>query len=542
MNKLTALVTVAALMPAAACATTTTTTTETTVVEEDYRISVEIPLASATFQDEEILRVDELLDERTEFDSSDFLLDEVVLVARSEGSPGVRGSAELLVLEWRSGRYDIPAGGEGDWYEVRVPAPDDDLGGAWLLDLSGGVTVDFLVAVMSPRPRVVEEKTVHHTRTVYRTVDGHRHAYPTYWIYDPTRYYVYHYHDHVWPYRYFTGVWDFRYYHVGFRPSYHRFGIYRGPYYDHIVWRDRYRADRRRYRHGRDADAWRLQNAGDPRPRARDRALARSNPRLRSLRGESAVQQAVVAPAARPDDARSRYEEAKRSHPRLRQLHRNRNASADASERPSASVRESATAPNRRASRNEADAERRASVRRTVETPRRIPTLRSGVPSSRPTVSERSSRSQPSPRASRSATPAPRASAPRARSQTRASPSASGNVRTRSFQQPRRTAAPTVRDTRASNGNVRTRSFERSNRTQAAPRRSAPPARNSAPASGAEFVESEGAEPVAALARSHERVGSSLARTASCRGPRALAGSGTASALRTPARRRPPAS
>ena len=479
MNRLTVLATVAALMPAAACATTTTTT-ETTVVEEDYRISVEIPLASATFQDEELLRVDELLDERTEFDSSDFLLDEVVLVARSEGAPGARGSAELLVLEWRSGRYDIPAGGEGDWYEVRVPAPDDDLGGAWLLDLSGGVTVDFLVAVMSPRPRVVEEKTVHHKRTVYRTVDGHRHAYPTRWIYDPTRYYVYHYHDHVWPYRYFTGVWDFRYYHVGFRPSYHRFGIYHGPYYDHIVWRDRYRADRR-YRHGRSADAWRLQNAGDPRPRARDRALVRSNPRLRSLRGQGTTQQAAVAPAARPDDARSRYEEAKRSHPRLRQFHRNRNASADATADAAAgsraSVRERPTVRNSRATSSDASASRRTTVR-TTTTPRRIPTLRGSAPSSRGAVSTRTTS-----RAIQRAAPAPRAGAPQVRSQTRASPSTSGNVRTRSFQQPRRATAPPVRNTRSSSGNVRTRSFDRPARTQAAPPRSTPTVRSSASAS-----------------------------------------------------------
>ena len=151
MKQFTAFACLAALVPAAACATTSTTTTYRSVPQDDYRISVEIPLDGTEFADEQILRVNELLDERTEFDSSDFQLDEVVLVARSEGQTSdrdVAGRAELLVLEWRSGAFDIPAGSEGDWYEVRIPAPDEDPGGAWLLDVTGDVAVDFLVVVM----------------------------------------------------------------------------------------------------------------------------------------------------------------------------------------------------------------------------------------------------------------------------------------------------------------------------------------------------------------------------------------------------------
>ena len=254
--------------------------------------------------DERILRINELLDERTEFDSADFQLDEVVLIARSHGvagAPDAAGSAELLVLEWRSGEFDIPVGADGDWYEVRIPAPEDDPGGAWLLDLTGDVTVDFLVVVMEPRPRVVAEKAAHRTRTVYRTVDGRRYAHPTHWVYNPARYYAYQYHDDLWPYRYFAGVWDYRYYHTGFRPDYHRFGYYGGPRFDELYWRDRYRADRRRYRHGYDPVAWRLQDAGNPRPRARYSELKRSNVRLRNFHPQTEVTRSVdVPPAARP--------------------------------------------------------------------------------------------------------------------------------------------------------------------------------------------------------------------------------------------------
>ena len=534
MKRITAFACLAALVPVAACAATTTTKTDRSVAEDDYRISVEIPLDGTEFADEQILRVNELLDERTEFDSSDFQLDEVVLVARSEaatGDPDGAGRAELLVLEWRSGAFDIPAGSEEDWYEVRIPAPDEDPGGAWLLDVSGDVTVDFLVVVMEPRPRVVAEKTTYRTRTVYRTVDGHRHAYPSYWIYDPTRYYVYHYYNNLWPYRYFTGVWDFRYYHVGFRPQYHRFGVYHGPHYDSIAWRDRYRPDRRRYRHGRDAHAWRLDGAGDSRPRARYDDLKRSNVRLRTFHDQGATATATPAPAARPGSTRARYEKAKRTHPRLRQFHRNRSASENAprdesaravagverpsgtrAQRSSAAQRGRVTATPRVAPRavtppasrglgNDYGASRRSTARESTAAPRRIPTLRNTASPRRPAAG-RSARPQAtsparaqapqravSPRlgqgASRRAASSPRATAPTAR-QPRASRPTSGNVRSRTFHRPaatsvRRTAAPaptTARPAPVSSP----RSYQRAAPSRPTPVRSAPPVQRSAPA------------------------------------------------------------
>lgn len=534
MKRFTAFTCLAALMPVAACATTVTETNYRSVDQDDYRISVEIPLDGTEFEDEQILRVNELLDERTEFDSSDFQLDEVVLVARSDGAtdPDVAGQAELLVLEWRSGAFDIPPGSEGDWYEVRIPAPDEDPGGAWLLDVTGDVTVDFLVVVMEPRPRVVAEKTVYRTRTVYRTIDGHRHAYPSYWIYDPTRYYVYHYYNDLWPYRYFTGVWDFRYYHVGFRPHYHRFGIYHGPHYDTVVWRDRYRSDRRRYRHGRDAVAWKLHGAGDARPRYD--ALKRSNVRLRTFHNRNNSAPATAeAPAARPespqpgsarDSARERYEQAKRTHPRLRQFHRNREADAsapqeraarpvsglnradsDRAQRSSASQRgpttatrqavsRPATAPPSRGLGNDYGASRRNSARQSAAGPSRIPTLRSNASPGRPAAGRsahtraatpqraQAPRRTVSPRAGQGATRRAAARAPRATAQPRAVPSSSGNVRSRTFHQRAATSArpaPTVsRPARAS----APRSFERAAPSRPAPVRSAPPVRHSAPA------------------------------------------------------------
>lgn len=480
MRRLATFVSVAALMPAAACATTTTTN-DRSIAEDDYRISVEIPLEEAEFEDDQILRVDELLDERTEFDPGDFQLDEVVLIARSEGVPGspdAAGHAELLVLEWRSGRFDIPAGDAGDWYEIRIPAPDEDPGGAWLLDLSGDVTLDFLVLVMEPRPRVVAEKTVDRTRTVYRTVGGYHRPYPAYWIYDPTRYYVYHYYDDLWPYRYFAGVWDFRYYHVGFRPRYHRFGHYLGPRYDHVHWRDRYRPDRRRYRHGRDPNAWRLVDAGERRPRARYDALKRNNVRLRTFHTEAATPPVAGQSPPRADDSRATYEQAKRTHPRLRQFHRG-SAADDPGERDSAkasavrdrdvgasgrprtgSVR---AAPVRRAAGtvavpgdgglgNDYGASRRGSPRQAAsEAPRRIPTLRNSAPLSRPatvgnarTRPAATSRSSPSarsasPRQTRGVAPrgvrSSRTTAPAARVQPTVRRAASGNIRSRTFQQ-----------------------------------------------------------------------------------------------------------
>ena len=527
MKRFIAFASIAGLLPMAACATTAATGYQS-VPEDDYRISVEIPLEDGELGHEQILRIDELLDERTEFDSGDFQLDEVVLIARSQGvagAPDVAGSAELLVLEWRSGEYDIPVGADGDWYEVRIPAPEDDPGGAWLLDLGGDVAVDFLVVVMEPRPRVVAEKATR-TRTVYRTVDGRRYAHPTYWVYNPARYYTYHYYDDLWPYRYFAGVWDYRYYHVGFRPDYHRFGYYGGPRFDQVHWRDRYRSDRRRYRHGYDPVAWRLQDAGNPRPRARYSELKRSNVRLRNFHPQTEVTRSVDAPQPRGRDAKTRYEEAKRTHPRLRQFHRNSNAagpqdastSANAAARPSAPVRRpTATAPPRRATTtvrrapqpdtssgpglgNDYGGAHRASpsARQTSDVLRRIPTLRNGATRSRSgtpgnvqtrrvaptratngapnaTRRERSVSPRLNRGAERLANPTPRARAPVPRQPRAARRSSNTNVRARTFQ--RRTApthvapAPVVRRPapQPTRSNTRARSFDR-----AAPRQTAP--------------------------------------------------------------------
>ena len=198
---------------------------------EDYRISVEIPLHKMRIEENAILRVNELLDERTHFKAENFELDEVVLIARGESADAM---AELLMMEWRSGQFVVPAGAAEaeaeaeEWYEVRIPAPPEDLEGAWLLDIAGDVTIDLLVAVLEPRPAVAEvaRTTAARTRTVYRNVPPQPTAYHTHWIYEPSRYYVYHYYD-SWSYRYFIGPWNYRYYDLRFRP--HRFHY--GPLY-----------------------------------------------------------------------------------------------------------------------------------------------------------------------------------------------------------------------------------------------------------------------------------------------------------------------
>lgn len=296
--------------------------------EEDYRVSVEIPLHAMHVAESGILQVDELLDERTSFDAEDFLLDEVVLIARSNGE--VEANAELLVVEWRSGEVAIPAGGEDDWYEVRVPAPEEDLGGAWLLDIHGDATVDLVVAVLEPRPRLVSEaRTVYRTTTVYRPARGVREVF---WIYDPGRYYVYHYHG-VWPYRYFIGPWTYRYYDLAYRPHRHHYG----PLYRPAPWRDGARG----HRHVRRSD-----QAPAPRPPARPARriapelvqLRRTHPRLRALprlsrlpqradppRRSAGRRQAQTPTAAEPGAHRGRFQR--------------RGATADAAPSPSAGAR-----------------------------------------------------------------------------------------------------------------------------------------------------------------------------------------------------------
>lgn len=262
--------------------------------EADYRVSVEIPLGGMHVAEGEILKVNELLDERTDFDANDFLLDEVVLVARSNAE--TEASAELLVVEWRSGQVAIPAGDEEAWYEVRVPAPGEDLGGAWLLDIVGDATVDMVVAVLEPRPeRVAEARTVYRTTTVYRSAPVRE----VYWIYDPARYYVYHYYG-AWPYRYFVGPWSYRYYDLAYRPYRYHYGPLLRP----RIWRDRDWRDRGRPRSQRPrAD----RNVVDAAPRAQPRRIApelvqlrRAHPRLRVLAGNEAPRRSVRDRRGRP--------------------------------------------------------------------------------------------------------------------------------------------------------------------------------------------------------------------------------------------------
>ena len=265
---------------------------------DDYRISVEIPLELGADDGAggRLLKVDELLNERTDFDADDFALNEVVLIARSASGEG--GNAELLVLEWRSGLVAVPEGGEGDWFEVRIPAPEDDLGGAWLLDLTGAVTVEMLVAVLEPKPRLVEEATT--TFTTYRSRTVYSERYPrthyVHWLYDPTRYYVYH--DYgIWPYRYFIGAWDYRYYDLGYRPHYRHYGP---------IYRDRHRhqrtfRERERNRRGVAVFAERRRISPEL------VKLRRNHPRLRTFRQRRPAGTVRQGAFARSEPARPRF-------------------------------------------------------------------------------------------------------------------------------------------------------------------------------------------------------------------------------------------
>lgn len=205
---------------------------------DETRMSVEIPLEEPLrVTGAELLRVNDLLDERTEFDAEHFRLDELVLVARSEAATA--GEAELLIMDWRSGELDIPAGAEGEWYEVRLPAPDEHLAGAWLLDLVGDVTVDMLVAVLEPSAEAKALNSAPPTRTVYRVVDGRRTKVTTRWVHSPHYYHVYHYH-HGWPYRYFWGPWH---YELVYRPHHRHYR-----HYGHRQVRHKLRDSRRHHR------------------------------------------------------------------------------------------------------------------------------------------------------------------------------------------------------------------------------------------------------------------------------------------------------
>ena len=286
---------------------------------EQYRISVEIPVDDVTIERGENLDVDALLDERTSFTASDFHLREVVLIARSRRG----GSAELLVDEWASGAVDIPEGTAESWYEVRIPAADvGEAGVEWVVDFTGALDLNLLVAVLEPRtallaaatatvrevvvedsippeeplaepaaevvqsvevvepvtatPTVVQEvavveQPVYRTQTVYRYVDRPVYRYRVSWIYDPARYYVFR--DYGgWTYRYFVGTWDWRYYNPSFRLPIRHHHHDRHRHHDHD-----------RHRHGADRQDGRRYERRDRDDRRGDRDRRRGD-RDRNLR------------------------------------------------------------------------------------------------------------------------------------------------------------------------------------------------------------------------------------------------------------------
>ena len=452
---------------------------------EDYRISVEIPLEELQVADAEILKVNELLAERTGFNAEDFQLDEVVLIARSDAEGDA--NAELLVLEWRSGQVAIPPGGEEDWFEVRVPAPDEDNGGAWLLDITGAATVNLLVAVLEPRPAVVEKiahtKTVYRTRTAYRNRAVYPRSYHSYWIYEPSRYYTVHYHG-IWPYRYFIGPWDSRYYDLAYRPYRYHYGpIYRS--HRHSRPGHRYGNRRARDAHGRSGAAVPSRRISADLVR-----LRREHPRLRVMRQRQEPR--------RPGDAIARFEEAKRTHPRLRAFHnpeRRRQTSpgvtrvqrtggnsrprAPASQRNAISRRDvapqrrntarPAVPPSNARSRVLRRPERNATAppqpptaqRQSATRPAAPPNIRNRVPRQ----AERRAMAPPRPPVARRATPTPSQVQRRSRS----------NVRTQQLRRASSAVQPTrQRSVQPTRSNARMRSFERQPRAHTAPARVAP--------------------------------------------------------------------
>ena len=331
---------------------------------EQFLISVEIPVGDVTIALGENLDVDALLDERTSFSATDFHLREVVLIARSRRG----GSAELLVDDWASGIVDIPEGDAESWYEVRIPAADlGDAGVEWVVDFTGALDLNLLVAILEPRSatlaqaaatvrevavvedaepvdaeaaavhsggvvvqsvEVVEaapapqtvvkevavvEQPVYRTRTVYRTVDRPVYRYHVSWIYDPARYYVFR--DYGgWTYRYFPGTWDWRFYDLSFRfprhhhhrdRHHHRADRHDGRRFERRD-RDHRRDDREGRRGDRDGDG-RNRRGGDGRERDR-----------RGDRDRGRESRAVVS---RPS---SLWRQVDPSHPRIRLADRRR--------------------------------------------------------------------------------------------------------------------------------------------------------------------------------------------------------------------------
>ena len=306
---------------------------------DESLLSVEIPLEGPLrVTGAELLRVNELLDERTEFAADDFRLDEVVLVARSEAASA--GEAELLVMDWRSGEFDIPPADKDEWFEVRIPAPETDPGGAWLLDVVGDVTVDMLVAVLEPRPAAAATHTAAPTRTVYRLVDGHRTRVVTRWVHSPHYYHVYHYH-HGWPYRYFRGAWR---YDLVYRPRHTHYRYHHRDRHARHHHRDVHKRHRklrrihprvrvftpreqRAHQTAQGHPGKRLRSRIDhPRHRAEDRRASLSQRRFNGRRGES--RQTAVATARTAPDARSRRGNVARPTPTTRRTARPSRATA----------------------------------------------------------------------------------------------------------------------------------------------------------------------------------------------------------------------
>jgi len=263
-------------------------------------LSVEIPVDDVSIVDGAHVAVDELLDTRTGFTAADFHLREVVMIARSKDDASVR----LVVDQWASDEIGIPQGVDDFWYEVRIPATTDDSepGVAWLVDFTGSVDLNLLVAILEPRtgvvpvaaatvrkvalsepvpdgdadstaaappggpvvasheavegtggepivtPTVVEivERPVY--RTIYREVERPRvvSTYHVSWIHDPAHHYVFHRHNR-WSYRYFAGSWDWRCYDLNFRhPRHHHHRNRSHDGHRHRSHRDdRHRSDRR---------------------------------------------------------------------------------------------------------------------------------------------------------------------------------------------------------------------------------------------------------------------------------------------------------
>lgn len=378
MNRTATAIALIALPPVAAFAGATGEAPPAVLPPDETRMSVEIPLEEALrVTGAELLRVNELLDERTEFDAENFRLAELVLVARSEAATA--GEAELLIMEWRSGEFDIPAAAQGEWYEVRIPAPEEELGGAWLLDLVGDVTVDMLVAVLEPSPEAAALLSAPSTRTVYRVVDGRRAKVTTRWVHSPYYYHVYHYH-HGWPYRYFWGPWH---YELVYRPHFrHHYRHHDG----HRQVRHKLRDTRRHHRklrriHPRARVIVREHRTERRVPRAAPRD-DRSTRHVRPRRGERQHAIASARESARSITARPRTTTTARRGDVARPLPNRRNYVRTA---PSESSRQTRPTPRATATQPRAQTSRRAPERVTT---RPLPRQREFArrPAPRPTV------------------------------------------------------------------------------------------------------------------------------------------------------------